>query len=172
MLIVSLLSAQRSTSELDSTRKNEIRISLTNAIAGLPEINYERIFEENMSMGVAASISVESPEKMTMRWQVIPNYRLYFGKKKASGFFIEGNMAIVGQQKQYTLPIILSNPGVSYFIKYDEKAISVGSGAAIGVKLTTRNNYVGEIFAGGGRLFGNPLTEGYARVGIHLGKRF
>jgi hypothetical protein len=164
--------AQKTSSDFDSTRKNEIRINLTNSIAGLPEINYERILEDNMSMGIAASVSVESPENMTMRWQVVPHYRLYFGKKKAAGFFIEGNMALIGQRDKYSVARYSSMFDSVYYDNYDDKAITVGFGASIGVKLITRNNYIGEIFAGGGRLFGNALTDGYARVGILLGKRF
>lgn len=172
LLTVSILSAQRSTSEFDSSKNNELRISLTNAIAGLPEINYERILEDNMSMGIAASVSIESPENMIMRWQVIPHYRLYFGKKRATGFFIEGNMSIIGQRDKYSVARYSGMFDSVYYSNYDDRSISVGFGAAIGVKLTTRNNFVGEIFAGGGRLFGNALTDGYARVGILLGKRF
>ncbi len=172
MLAVSVGIAQKSSREFDTTRNNEIRISLTNAIAGLPEINYERILEDNMSMGIAVSASLESPENMIMRWQVIPNYRLYFGKKRATGFFIEGNMAIIGQRDKYSVARYSGMFDSVYYSNYDDRSISVGFGAAIGVKLTTRNNFVGEIFAGGGRLFGNALTDGYARVGILLGKRF
>jgi hypothetical protein len=171
-LTVSLAFTQKSSSEFDFTKKNEIRLSLTNAIAGLPEINYERVLEDNMGVGIAASVSIENPENMIMRWQMIPHYRLYFGKKQASGFFIEGNMAIIGQRDKYSVPRYSSMLDSLYFSDYDDRAITVGFGAAIGVKLTTRNNYVGEIFAGGGRLFGNALTDGYARVGILLGKRF
>jgi hypothetical protein len=164
--------AQKDSTGFNWSLKNELKLNLTNAIAGLPEINYERILEDNMSIGIAASASLETPDKMIMRWQAIPHYRLYFGKRKATGFFIEGNMAIIGQRDKYSVARYTFNPDSVYYSYYDDKAISIGFGAAIGVKLITRNHFVGEIFAGGGRLFGTALTDGYARAGIMLGRRF
>ena len=55
----------------------------------------------------------------------------------------------------------------------DEKTTNFGMGAAVGFKLLTRNNYVGELFAGAGRLFGDSLDfEMYPRLGLSIGKRF
>src|ERR1035437_300908 len=150
---------------------NELRINLATSIIGFPELNYERFIEDNMGVGLAASVSLDKIEDMSMRWYALPFYRLYFGKKKASGFFIEGNMAVVGQ-KQYVY-------NINYFSNeyYQSSATTYsttnfGFGGAIGVKLLARNGFTGEVYLGGGRLFGNSIDTAYPRIGVCISKRF
>lgn len=45
-------------------------------------------------------------------------------------------------------------------------------GIAAGGKFLTKNGFVGEIYGGVGRLFGNSNVEAYPRGGITIGKRF
>ena len=142
---------------------NELRINIPMAIAGLPEINYERFFTDNMGVGLAASISLEKPEEMDLRYLIVPYYRLYFGKKKASGFFIEGNVALTGVRDSW------------YYGGYDyeyKTSAYFGCGLAIGVKLLARNGFIGEVYMGGGRIFGDIYNNAYPRMGVCLGKRF
>lgn len=152
---------------------NEVRFNIAMAIAGLPELNYEYILSENMGLGMAALVSVEKPEKMIFRSQFAPYFRMYFGKKRSAGFFIEGNMALVGQRDIYDEYVYDPNNPNSYTTnKVDNASTNFGFGAAVGVKLLTRDGVVGEVFTGGGRLFGESITGGYFRAGIAIGKRF
>ncbi len=164
--------AQESNSSND---KNEIKFNLPMAIYGLPELSYERIVEENMSYGVSLSIGVDKPldyytgNGIPERAIVCPYYRVYFGKKRAAGFYIEGNMA-VASQKQKNVPDY--NPsGVNVY--KDISSTGFGFGGALGVKLLARNGFVGDIYAGYGRLFGdNANYNGYPRLGVCIGRRF
>ena len=52
----------------------------------------------------------------------------------------------------------------------EDDVFGAGLGLALGWKYLTPNNWVGEIFVGGGRDFVNDSS--YPRVGISLGKRF
>ncbi len=142
---------------------NEVRINIPMAIAGLPEINYEGFFTDNMGVGFAVSVSLEKPENMDLRYLFAPYYRLYFGKKKASGFFIEGNAALVGVNDR------------THYSGYSSEyytSIHFGCGFAVGVKLLARNGFIGEVYLGGGRLFGDVYDGSYPRMGVCLGKRF
>lgn len=156
---------------LNQLGNNEIRINIATSIAGLPELNYERFIADNVGLGIAVAFSLEKPEDMEIRSEFIPYGRLYFGKKKASGFFIEGNMAVVGQRESYD-DYFYTNDGNYTTQRIDNSQTSFGFGAAIGIKLLTRNGFVGEVYAGGGRLFGDTITGGYPRVGVAIGKRF
>lgn len=150
---------------LGQTGDNEIRLNMLTAIIGYPEINYERFLTDNMGVGMAAAISLESKEDMSLRWFAMPYYRLYFGDKKASGFFIEGNLAVINQTAEdydYTTGQYL---GLKNYT-------NGGIGAAVGGKFLTRNGFVGEVYGGVGRLFGNSPTDVYPRFGISIGKRF
>ncbi len=142
---------------------NELRLNIAMSIVSFPEINYERFLTDNMGLGLALAFALEGPEAVTLRYLFLPYYRLYFGEKKASGFYIEGNLAAAGQK------------GDRYYYSYDQpnKAFfNLGCGMAIGIKLLARNGFIGEVYLGGGRLFGETINNGYARCGVSVGKRF
>jgi hypothetical protein len=151
---------------LNGTDNNELRINLVMSIAALPELTYERYIADNMGVGLSAAVCLDKFENESLRYIFLPYYRLYFGSKKASGFFIEGNMAVIGQK------------GYSYdynYYSYNQSVITstnFGFGAAVGVKFLTKNNFLGEAYLGLGRLFGESISSVYPRVGISLGKRF
>lgn len=156
------------TKVLNQLGDNEIRLNIAYAIAGIPEFNYERFLADNMGLGIACAYSFEKVENMRLRYEAIPYARLYFGEKKASGFFIEANMGIIGQQSTEVIY------GVGGMTVTDSaiKSLNVGFGAAAGAKFLARNGFVGEVYLGMGRLFGNSINYAYPRIGICLGKRF
>jgi len=160
--------ADSASTALGHSGNNEIKINLLMSILGLPEINYERIIEDNMSVGLAAFVGVNNND-LDYNFGFIPNYRLYFGGKKASGFFIEGNMALVSV-KDYSR-YYYSDNGYGSFNK--ENKLNFGLGAAAGAKFLTKNGFLGEVYLGLGRFLGqNRSVEAYPRIGITLGKRF
>lgn len=146
---------------------NELRFNLVTAIAGFPELNYERFVADNFGVGLSLAASLEKFEDMSMRAIAIPYCRVYFGEKKAAGFFIEGNMALANE-KEYSYYYVSSGDQASDIAK----STSLGFGAAIGLKFLARNGVIGEVYLGGGRLFGASLSGGYPRVGVCIGKRF
>jgi len=145
---------------------NEIKVNLLYLVLGLPEISYERLISDNMGVGIAVVVAVDDQD---LRHSFLGNYRLYFGNKKANGFFIEGNMGVVTEKEHHfyyfpenngSLQVTESTP--TYF----------GLGAAAGAKFLTRNGFLGEAYLGAGRLLGESHSEYYPRVGITIGKRF
>ena len=146
---------------LKQSGNNELRINIPWTIFGFPEINYERLFVDNMGLGFAGLISLENTENTGLRYILLPYYRLYFGNKKASGFFIEGNISVSGWND------------TDYYSQKRKTFSSFGGGLALGVKLLARNDFIGEVYFGGGRVMGSrDLQELYPRMGICLGKRF
>ena len=159
------------TKSLNGIGNNELRINLLMSIIGLPELTYERYIADNMGVGLSVAVSLDKMENMSTRSIILPYYRLYFGSKKASGFFIEGNMAVV-RQKELDYNYYYDN-GVTYQSELHTRlTTNFGFGGAIGVKLLARNGFVGEVYLGGGRLFGESIAEAYPRIGVSLGKRF
>jgi hypothetical protein len=139
---------------------NEIKINILGSVAGFPEISYERILEDNMSVGI--SVIADAANDEYYGHAVIPNFRLFFGKKKASGFFIEANTGVFNMKSYY-------NYATDRYIP-DAKT-GFGLGVAVGGKFLARNGYLAEIYAGGARLFLNK-NLGYQRIGVTIGKRF
>ena len=153
------------TSQAQKEGNNEIKINLPFMIAGMPEISYERIIDDSATFGISMMFSLETFDKINTRFVATPYYRLYFGKEKAKGFFIEANAAIINQ-KNY---LMFSDTETATTTNF-------GLGAAIGAKFLNKNGYIGELYAGMGRLFGVPETASfdklYPRVGLNIGKRF
>lgn len=168
---------QNSAKDSISGGKQEIKLNLAMAIAGVPEITYEYFLEDNSSVGLSMGVGLDKPEDLSLRFIVTPYYRLFFGKKNNAGFFIEANAAVASYRDVYTyVDYIFDENGNYQFVEsevFDEKSTNFGMGAAVGFKLLTRNNYVGELYAGVGRLFGDSNDiEVYPRVGVSIGKRF
>ncbi|WP_316784208.1 hypothetical protein [Pedobacter frigiditerrae] len=154
---------------------NELKLNLIYTVAGFPELNYERIIKDDMSVGIAVLVGIEKSAEYS--FGVIPNYRIYFGGKKANGFFIEGNAAIISNRDEYydysSLAYTSYPPGYNpTFNPISKTYTNFGLGAAAGAKFLTKNGFVGEIYLGVGRLFGSTTIDAYARSGITIGKRF
>lgn len=150
---------------------NEIKVNLLGSILSMPEITYERLFKDNTGLGISAFIGAD--DDVDYKFGVIPHFRVYFGNKKANGFFIEANAAIM-EVDSYESYYIDDNSSYYYGTSRNNRTTATfGLGAAAGGKFLTKNGFVGEIFGGLGRFFGkNNEVEAYPRVGFVIGKRF
>ncbi|MGG7034099.1 MAG: hypothetical protein ACI7YS_02755 [Flavobacterium sp.] len=153
-------------------QKNEIKANLPYFIAGIPEVSYERILDENSAVGL--SVAIQLDDEWEVPFIITPYYRMYFGgektKTKATGFFIEAD-AVVAKQ------FITSYDDNYNYTDYSSYTTNFGFGAAVGVKLLNKNGYIGEVFGGISRVFGvdsytTDATDIFPRVGINIGKRF
>ena len=129
----------------------------------MTELSYERLISDNSSVGASVSFSLDKKEDMDLRFSFTPYYRMFFGQKKAAGFFIEANSIIV----KYVDTIYYNESTNTY-----ETKTGFGLGAAAGAKFLTKNNLIGEVYGGVGRVFGDNSLGAYPRFGITLGKRF
>ena len=156
--------------------KNEIRLNLFQSVLGLPEINYERIIDENFGLGFAAAVSLEDVQDSNLRSLFLVYGRLYLGNNKpATGFYIEGNTGLVLQKATNYYSNYNNNNNYNPYTSSsaDSKTYSgLGIGVAAGYKFITKNDWVGEFSLGVGRVFGNRVIDAYPRVGITIGKRF
>ena len=166
-------SIQKNAEAIGHGGNNEFKINVLFSVIGMPEITYERIFADNMSVG--ASVLVGLDRSLEYKFAFTPYYRLYFGAKKASGFFIEGNASLVNTESEYydySYSQYTSYPG-NYNMHYKNRSnTNFGFGAAAGAKFLTRNGFLGEAYLGLVRLLGNNSAEAFPRMGITIGKRF
>jgi len=163
-------SIQKNAEAMGHGGNNELKINLLFTVIGMPEISYERILADNMGVGVSVFVGLDN--SLDYKFGFTPHYRLYFGAKKASGFFIEGNASVLTMRDYYY------NSAASYpYGSYGERTTytNLGLGAAAGAKFLTRNGFLGEAYLGVGRVFGDGSgynEETIPRVGITIGKRF
>lgn len=146
-------------------KRNEFHVNVGSAIDGAPEISYYRLLNDESTLGVALRVAADRDNEY--RFLISPNYRIFFGKKPAAGFFVGSNMAIFSRYEQ--LPAFFGTRS-----NYDRTEIGFGVGLEIGGKFVTKSGWVGELFTGIGRNFvsNDIIGDYYPRVGISLGKRF
>lgn len=150
---------------IDHQGNNELKFNLLFSSMGKPEFSYERIIAYNMGIGAAVFVGIE--KSIAFKFGFIPYYRLYFGKKKASGFFIEANTGIVTLEDDYWTSN--SNRPTRF------RTTNLNLGVATGAKLITRNGFFCEAYLGYGKLLANRIgysTRDVPRSGIIIGKRF
>jgi len=150
-----------------SNGTNEIKINMGSLLLEFPEISYEHIINEESSIGISVACPLD--RDISYRFMVFPNYRIFFGNKRAAGFFIEANSAIFSQRSQNNIVVLNFNDPST-----DKTKIGWGLGIAVGGKFLTKNGFIGEVYVGGGRNFINTdkIDGGYPRVAISIGKRF
>lgn len=176
VLLVSLASFSQQTHRVMGWKvsqdlpQNELKLNLGTTIFGsFPEITYERILNSDVSAGASLGFSLDK-ELYPLDIALIPYVRWFFGgsaenlQKYGAGFFIEANAALFSKE---TEEIDYQNETAN---SITENNAGAGLGIAIGWKYQTRNNWVGELYFGGGRDFANDGA--YPRLGITIGKRF
>lgn len=148
---------------------NEVKLNLGTTIFSLfPEITYEYILSEDLSLGASAGINLS--DEYPLDFAITPYARWFFGgsslnlQKYGTGFFIELNGSVFSHKYDYY------DYGGNNFNAYNRKETGAGLGLALGWKYLSQNNWVGELHLGGGRDFVND--SGYPRIGLTLGKRF
>jgi hypothetical protein len=160
-----------------SFKRNELKINTVMLIAGAFEVTYERLLDDESGVGVALFASFD--DDIDTKFSVTPYYRFYFGKKPASGFFVEGfgmlNTYEIEGYNRYDY-----NTGVLINVVPDEKLTDFALGFGVGSKWVTKKGFLFEINVGVGRnLFNNSNNEDYyddyqivGRGGFSIGYRF
>lgn len=154
-------------------KKNEVKLNLPLTIfASFPEVYYERVLAADLSLGASLGASLNNKD-YPFNFIFAPYGRWFFGgakksmEKAASGFFIEVNGALLSQRKNWLEVNVGQNPPNE---SSKESIFGAGLGMAVGWKYLSRNNWVGDVFWGGGKDFVN--NSFYPRIGVSLGKRF
>ena len=159
--LITILAVFCSTLAFSQSEINEFKVNILYTAIGMPELSYERLISDNSSVGASVAFSLDKKEDMDLRFSFTPYYRMFFGQKKAAGFFIEANSIVVNYVDTY-------NGSTNTY----ETKTGFGLGAAAGAKFLTKNNLIGEVYGGVGRVFGDNSLGAYPRFGITLGKRF
>ena len=145
--------------------KNEISANvLMLGYISVAELSYERLFE-NSGIGVSSSFDIG---RIGFNYSFLSYYRLYFGKKKAAGFFIEGNAVFYNAEKSSWGRYLEDGTYIELGKLIENQ---YGFGVALGGKFLNKNGFIGEAFGGVAKVFGGN-DRYFPRVGITLGKRF
>ena len=151
-------------------KNNEFKLNLISPLAGAFQGSYERHLNKKSSLGISFFKVYDNTKEDDLNYYISPYYRMHFGKKYASGFFVEGfsMLTSIDGNKIYD-PIDHS--------KFTEKpdVIDVALGAGLGGKWVTKSGFVFEINAGYGFLLFNAEKTDHTivgKVGLNVGYRF
>lgn len=148
---------------------NEIKINAPRLIGGDLELTYERILNHKSAIGVSIYfLDLDDSDYYIfadVEYFISPYYRVYFGNKYATGFFMEGFAALNSGKSK---PIL----GPEYKTKTD-----VALGGGVGAKWITKPRLLIEIYIGASKnLFNYKIDEsglgGILKFGVSVGYRF
>ena len=161
LILFTALNTRAQDKEETNKNNHELKINII-ALLGISELSYEYLIDDNHAVGV--SLTIPLSHSYDFNFQITPNYRKYYGEKRAAGFFIEGNSAFFSQKERKAT--IISNEA--------KAGLGFGLGVAAGAKFLIQKNFIAEIYIGAGaNIIGNAYLFGmYPRAGISIGKRF
>ncbi|MDB9911012.1 DUF3575 domain-containing protein [Flavobacteriaceae bacterium] len=152
-------------------KKNEVKLNLLFPLSGTFEATYERILNKKSSLGISFHAAYDSKKgDEDLNYSISPYYRRYFGKKYASGFFLEGFTMLNstdGKQIRDRNGILTSNE--------EPDVIDMSLGIGLGNKWVTKKGFIYEVNVGYGKLLFNADKTDHdivARFGFHFGYRF
>ena len=159
----SVITLQSQETATESVRMNDIMISPIELIAApMLNVSYERLLNENSGIGIDYSMT-----------QISPYYRMYFGKKYASGFFVEGFVPVTMTKDTYYDYYV--GPGYNSSTQKEDNNTTVGIGVGFGGKWVARKNILFEASMGIARRFGMDEKYDTAITGkgmLGIGYRF
>ena len=161
--------AQNETDANPYQKNNEIKLNLIAPLFGAVEAGFERHLNKNSSLGISAFFVYDNKKNEDLNYYISPYYRYYFGKKYASGFFVEG----FGMFTSIDGKKIYSADNVTFTEKKDVYDVVLGAG--LGYKLVTKKGLVFEANAGYGKLLFNADKTDHtivAKFGLSAGYRF
>jgi len=161
--------------EAEKLTNNEIKLNVAYLIAGMPEIGYEYILNEESSVGADILFAIDND--IDFRFAFTPYYRFFFGKKRAAGFFVEGFGMLNVTENDYDMYYYDPVYGDTYTDYSGEDITDFALGVAVGGKFLTDSGFIFEIYGGVGRnLFNNNNEyddyDFVPRFGASVGKRF
>lgn len=161
--------AQNETDANPYQKNNEIKLNLISPLFGAVEGGFERHLNKNSSLGISAFFVYDNKENEDLNYYISPYYRYYFGKKYASGFFVEGfgMFTSIDGKKIYSADHLTFNENKDVY--------DVALGAGLGYKLVTKKGLVFEANAAYGKLLLNADKTDHtivAKFGLSIGYRF
>ncbi|MDF4201541.1 DUF3575 domain-containing protein [Maribacter sp. SA7] len=157
-----------------SEARHELKINGLFLILGAIEVDYQYLLNEESAIGVDVLFAFDD-ETIDVNYYISPYYRQYFGKKYATGFFVEA-FGMLNSVDDYTYSSYYNQQTDSYYSSsgYEDNLVDFALGIGTGVKLITKRGFIVEIDLGIGRnLFKNDRDFTIiGKGGINLGYRF
>ena len=161
---------QKDTISQLNERKNEVKLNAYFTALGAFEVTYERNLNKKSSVGITGLYVFNKKRDEDTNFLISPFYRRYFGKKYASGFFLEG-FGTFGSTDGKQLTDMDGN------LTLDEgpDVLDFSLGIGFGGKWVTKSGITFEVMVGLGlHLFNSHKTDHNSvnRRALSIGYRF
>ncbi len=152
-------------------KKNELILDLVGpSLAGGINVSYERHLNKKSSLGITLFYIYDNTKETDMNYSISPFYRMYFGKKYASGFFVEGFGVVHSTDGKKIYDTVekltfIENPNV----------INLSIGAGLGWKGVAKSGFTYGANLGMGKTFLNADKTDHdhvAKFSLNVGYRF
>ncbi|WP_460220653.1 DUF3575 domain-containing protein [Psychroserpens sp. MEBiC05023] len=175
VLVSTVMFAQDDSTDSDDMiqPKNEVKANALYLVLGAFDVSYERLLNEESAVGLNVVIPFDEDIRDDLNYFISPYYRMYFGKKYASGFFLEGFglLSSVNERNSF----LTGNPLDPTFVTREETETNFALGIGLGGKWVTNSGFIGELNLGLGRNLtntGDDSDDFVGKVGITVGYRF
>lgn len=166
------LIAQEDTLVNSYEKKNEVKLNGVMLLIGAFEVAYEQNLNNDSSAGISVFIPFDREVfNDELNFYVSPYYRVYFSKKYAAGFFVEG----FGMFSSMKIEEYYYAPNGAFSSYSEENYSDFALGLGVGGKWVTKRGIVFELVGGVGRnLFNTDATDIsiVGKFGFNLGYRF
>lgn len=161
---------QKDTISKPHEKKNEVKLNAYFTALGAFEATYERNLNKKSSVGITGLYVFNKKRDEDTNFLISPFYRRYFGKKYASGFFLEG-FGTFGSTDGKQLTDMDGN------LTLDEgpDVLDLSLGFGFGGKWVTKSGITFEVMVGLGlHLFNSDKTDHNSvnRRALSIGYRF
>jgi hypothetical protein len=162
------VNAQDDDKQID-VKRNEVKLNALYMVLGAFEGTYECILNEESGVGVSLFLPIDKDINDDIKYYISPYYRLYFGKKYAAGFFLEGFGMLSSVERTQ-----LEFDDFGSLVNDSKNVTDFALGIGFGGKWITKSGFIGELNLGFGRnLFNNDFGDEFVgKVGITVGYRF
>ena len=178
LLCIAPLFGQEKITPIHQSGNNEFYFNIATAVlSGSAEISYERILTNNTSVGFSGIfLSDNNITEVDIRKMFNPYIRYYAGKRKATGFFIEGGAALLQLKGIYSDYSYWYDPQTGGYMDKKTPVNQIGFGFTIagGLKILLREGYHIQAYLGVGRNYikNDAGFTFFPRCGLSIGKRF
>jgi hypothetical protein len=162
--------AQEAASTDDTIKNfNELKVNALYLVIGAAEVTYERTINEESALGLSLFVPFDEDVFDDFNFYASPYYRLYFGNKYASGFFVEG----FGLLSSYDTRSVTF--GEFDTVVEEDSQLAFALGIGVGGKWVTKSGFIAELGLGIGRNIVNAddfIDDLVGKVNISVGYRF
>ncbi|MEJ6792571.1 MAG: DUF3575 domain-containing protein [Lacinutrix sp.] len=170
--VITVIAQETTKEENTPVNFNELKVNGLYLVFGALEVTFELTLTEESGVGVSLFVPIDEEINEDINFYISPYYRIYFGDKYASGFFVEG-FCLLSSIKRYETSFLTGPDPI--FVTEEKNTTDFALGIGLGGKWVTSSSFIGELNGGIGRNLFNGNENGddlVGKIGVTVGYGF